>query len=540
MLCALMHDPDQLESIASLIGPDDFYFEDHGETFRAISDVVEVGDAPNPVRVQQQLASRRSTIIGRDPLFLVGLYDRAPTGFVDDAEQHARAVLEQAQRRRIIDRSRRAERIARDPAHTVEDAAALVGFEATTSRFKIRDFGMAELEDADLAVEWLVRHVVTRGEPMIVGGPRKALKTSTLCDLAVSLATGSDFLGRFKVEQPVRVGMISAESGQRTIRETLRRVAVAKGWGLRFVERLRVAFDLPKLNDPTHLAAVRAWIRRERLDVAILDPAYLMLGGGEADERSVFSMGAALRRLVEAVQGLDCSPVIAHHTTKPTSRTWDPLELDDLAFAGFAEFARQWFLVNRREKYTGEHRGQHRLWFTFGGSAGHSGTFGLDVDEGVIEDGRHWSVEVRDVADVRREARSGSERAAEVKRDQRRGEYCRALREHPGGETRRRLREVAGLSGTAAGPIEAELLRENLVEAVDVQRGNGRSYDGLRPTAKLLDNGHHRDDWDAVGRTGTVPVGHCSGTGPLDGVPVPVCPSGENSLGLGHDEGGEA
>ncbi|MGA2254686.1 MAG: AAA family ATPase, partial [Thermoguttaceae bacterium] len=81
--------------------------------------------------------------------------------------------------------------------------------------------------DADFAAgdyrhNYLIQSVLIEGQPMMISGIKKALKTSTIVDMAASLASGKPFLGhhKFQVPQAVTVGVYSGESGKATIQDT--------------------------------------------------------------------------------------------------------------------------------------------------------------------------------------------------------------------------------------------------------------------------------------------------------------------------------
>jgi hypothetical protein len=81
--------------------------------------------------------------------------------------------------------------------------------------------------------------------------------------------------------------------------------------------------------------------------------------------------------------------------------------LEEIAWSGFAEFARQWLLLGRRSEYE-DGSGFHDLWLRAGGSAGHNGLWGVDVFEGVRTDpdGRRWEVNVHPGREIIQQAKS--------------------------------------------------------------------------------------------------------------------------------------
>jgi replicative DNA helicase len=244
------------------------------------------------------------------------------------------------------------------------------------------------------------------------------LKTSILGDLVVSLATATPFLGRFHVPEAVRVMFMSAESGHFTLQETLNRVCAARGISLADANRnLLLQFDLPRFGSAEDLAELAAGLRDDAVDAVVFDPAYLAMlagqGPGGARAENLFEMGPLLRSVTQTCLAVGATPAFVFHAKKGTAASLEPADLDDLAYAGVAEFSRQWLLLSRRQRYE-PGTGQHRLWMSVGGSMGHGGSWSVDVDEGVIDAefrGRRWGVSVHTGVEARQSAREECERA---------------------------------------------------------------------------------------------------------------------------------
>jgi replicative DNA helicase len=241
--------------------------------------------------------------------------------------------------------------------------------------------------------EWLVEGILVRGQPAVMGGAKKTLKTSLMLDLAISLGTGTPFLGTFAVPRHHRVGVLSAESGEATLQETARRICAARQVHLSDCA-VWWCFTAPSLDRAKDRQRLADFLRQERIDVLFVDPLYLCLlsGGERVEAANIYEMGPLLRRIGQTCLDAGTTPVLVHHTRKSTPKMLP--ELDDLAYAGIAEYVRQWLLVGRTLPYN-PGSGDHALVMAAGGSAGHAGCWAVRVQEGNLHadfTGRRWDV----------------------------------------------------------------------------------------------------------------------------------------------------
>src|SRR5262249_4309628 len=108
------------------------------------------------------------------------------------------------------------------------------------------------------------------------------------------------------------------------------------------------------------------------------------------------------------------TPLLVHHFKKNGAEPTDLPELEELAYAGIQEFARQWILLKRRKRFE-PGSGEHKLWLVVGGSAGHSGEWALDITEGTMGDdflGRTGEVRVTTAIEARRQEAEGKQASA--------------------------------------------------------------------------------------------------------------------------------
>ena len=245
-------------------------------------------------------------------------------------------------------------------------------------------------------LEWLVKGVIVKGDAGAIGGPSKSLKTSIAVDLIVSAGAGVPFLGRFDVPKPLRVALISGETGHRGIQNTARQVCIAREVDSKSLKHVFWGFKVPQLTCDAHLEAIRLDINRHGLELLVVDPFYLALmsRGAGVDPKNMFEMGPILANVAQVCLESGCTPIIAHHFIKNRENAYASPDLGNLAYAGFGQFMRQWMLVAPRERYDAE-TGLFKLHFVYGGSAGHCGEFAVDIEVGKMDpdlDRRKWTV----------------------------------------------------------------------------------------------------------------------------------------------------
>jgi AAA domain len=352
-------------------------------------------------------------------------------------------------------------------------------------------YSLRELLDADITDNYLIENVLVERQPAEMAGIYKSLKTTIAANMALSLASGLSFLGRFRVNQRKRVLFASAESGRATLKKTIVGMAAALGDDFnRCDNMLRFEWWVPKSSNAEMLAYFVHLIDKHQADVVFLDPLYMSLDDQQA---SMILNGRQLAVLANEILRRGATPVFLDHVKRSSvnAKEYQPVELEDVSGAGKAEFFRQWLLIGRRQKF--EAGLPNKLWLSIGGSAGHSSQWALDIDEENDQERRSYSItlqakheydqgtrEERQSSQVdKREAR---EQAANERLQRKANDLVELVmkRDPTTGMTKTQIAERLRISNQDAGRVIGILLDDGIVKSVPNSVAiSGKKYDGF-------------------------------------------------------------
>ena len=260
---------------------------------------------------------------------------------------------------------------------------------------------------------WLVEGIWSDGAHGMIGGESKSFKTLLYLDLAVSVASGTPFLGRFNVPRTGRVLIIQEENDAGDIQDRLMRISSSRGVGpslqvngnvpsdptLNFGHKLPI--DLANntgfaLNDDNCLAALERYMKQHRPALVVLDPLYLLTPGMNEDSQA--EMTPILSTLLKLKQKYNCGIMIVHHYHK-TREHKSHRAAERMSGTGvFHRWLASGVYVERPDestntiRLTSEHRSHANL-----------GAFQCTFDLGTPDD-LHYHVEVQTWIDSKRPA----------------------------------------------------------------------------------------------------------------------------------------
>ncbi|QDT81991.1 Replicative DNA helicase [Gimesia maris] len=337
--------------------------------------------------------------------------------------------------------------------------------------------------NGDFSHDWLINGVLVSNQICILAAQKKCLKTNLSIEIAFCLATGTPLLGEFQIPTAVKVAMIIGESGKATTQETFHRIAKSKGWCAENVKNLHFCFDLPSLDNIEDILQLKGIIKQLELKILFIDPIYLCLKLGES-AKNLFAVGEKLVHLTRLGEETGCTIVLIHHTRKSNGQNqFDEPELEEIAYAGFQELARQWILLGRREPYKPDQPGVHKLHFVAGGSAGHSESWALDINEGALGDegGRIWETKLFPTREARAEKRTQRELRKQAQKEARDEDDIRRVIEelklHNEPVTTSKIKDRIPLPTHRAKAALAALVKTKQVVCKIQKAGNGKIAD---------------------------------------------------------------
>ena len=203
----------------------------------------------------------------------------------------------------------------------------------------------------DHTPKWLIKDIWTDNSVGIIAGDSKHFKTWIAFDMAVSIATGTNFLGidEYSTKQRGKsVLIIQGEDGETRVGSRLARVIASKGKGPKVVGmdgrviQIDWGDDIPihvicsaefNLEEPDCVVKLEQIVKDNKIEVVVMDPLVGMLG--DTDEFRAGSVIKLLKPIKVLRDRYGTSFIIVHHNRKP-SKEKQAMAMGDEMYGSFA------------------------------------------------------------------------------------------------------------------------------------------------------------------------------------------------------------
>lgn len=186
--------------------------------------------------------------------------------------------------------------------------------------------------------KWMIQDIWTAGSHGIIGGEPKTSKTGISLAMALSVASGKPFLGKYKVHTPGPVLMVQEENAQWMIQDKMRKLArlykligdkdyteekATRGALGKYTVQLDFPTDIPlrllnnfglDLSDDDHRELLELAIAEVRPVLIVLDPLYLIFGGIDVDKAA--AVYPYLKWLLYLRNEYNTAIAVVHHQGK--------------------------------------------------------------------------------------------------------------------------------------------------------------------------------------------------------------------------------
>lgn len=273
---------------------------------------------------QLQLLARDLLRFGVDPNIVKVLIQRSTWNkFVGRANEREMLLKQVADAQIAIVESK-----ARKVSASAGDSPELTPIES----MKVSSWG--DFMSIPTHLKWLVDDAWVDGSVGFISGRSKSYKTWIALDMALSIVSGSPFLGRYEVRRTGPVLLVQEEDPTPVLQERLRLIAKSKGM-LPILKTARsdlIQVEYPEyplhiinlqgfnLGSTEKVSQVRKIIAELNPVMVILDPLIVLLPQG-VDEYKGGEISAVLQSVKMWREEFGCAVVIVHHWNKGKNET---------------------------------------------------------------------------------------------------------------------------------------------------------------------------------------------------------------------------